>query len=606
MLTIAVALGSFAALWIAYRVYGGWLSRRVFGLDSAARTPAHELRDDVDFVPTNRGIVFGHHFTSIAGTGPIVGPAIAVFWGWLPALLWVVLGSIFVGAVHDFGSLVVSLRNRGQTIGEAAGRLISPRAKLLFLLVLAFALTIVIGIFGLVIAVIFKVYPESVLSVWTAMPLAMLIGAFVIRPGRSLLVPSLTALGLVYATVWLGTYGWAIEMPTVTALGAYGTPVVLWTAVLLVYCYFASVLPVWLLLQPRDYINSQQLLVAMVLLVGGMLVAGLTGSADLNAAPMIATDVPPDAPPIWPFLFITIACGACSGFHCLVASGTTSKQVDNECDARVVGYGGMLMEGALAVTVILACCAGLGMGVTTADGTRLTGSEAWKTKYQAQITTVTAADGTTSTVGGWNNHRLPQKVGAFVEGGANFVAALGVPLKLAIATIAVLVACFAATTLDTATRLQRYVIQEIATTVGFAPLRNKHAATLLAVVAGGAVALLPGPAGPGSGGLILWPLFGATNQLLAGLALLVLVFYLARRGLPTWFAVAPMLLMFVMPAWAMGQQIAVDFWPNRAEKWPLLAFGLVILGLQAWMAFEALLVWPKARGVLEPSATATA
>lgn len=605
MSTIVVAAVSFAALWLGYRFYGGWLSRRVFRLDEAAATPAHTERDGVDFVPTSRSVVFGHHFTSIAGTGPIVGPAIAVFWGWLPALLWVVLGSVFVGAVHDFGSLVVSLRNRGQTIGEAAGRIVSPRAKLLFLLVLAFALTIVIGIFGLVIALIFQTYPASVLSVWTAMPLAMLIGAFVIRPGRGLLGPSLIGLILLYVTVWLGAYKWQITLPTVEALGVFGTPIVLWTAVLLVYCYFASVAPVWLLLQPRDYINSLQLLVAMGLLVAGMAVAGVTGAADLGAAPMIATDIPDDAPPIWPFLFITIACGACSGFHCLVASGTTSKQVNNEADARAVGYGGMVTEGALAVVVILACCAGLGMGVDGPDGTRLTGADAWRTKYQAQITTTTTPDGRTLSSGGWKNQRLKENVAAFVDGGANFVAALGVPMEFAVATIAVLVACFAATTLDTATRLQRYVLQELGATVGLAPLRNKHVATLLAVGAGGAVAMLPGPSGPGTGGLILWPLFGATNQLLAGLALLVLVFYLARRGLPVLFAAAPMALMFVMPFWAMADQIAGDFWPNRAEKWPLLVFGLVILGLQVWMAVEALLVWPKARGVVEPPAAPT-
>lgn len=603
MLTIAIALGSFVTLALAYKLYGGWLSRRVFGLDRDNLTPSHALNDGVDYVPTRKSVVFGHHFTSIAGTGPIVGPAIAVFWGWLPALVWVVLGSIFIGAVHDFGALVVSLRNRGQTIGEAAGRIISPRAKVLFLVVLFFALTVVIGVFGLVIAVLFSAYPESVLSVWVAMPLAALIGYLVYKRGMSLLPLSLAALAIVYFMVWLG-----VQYPFTLAnidslfgvqLNGYGNPIIQWTVILLIYCFLASVLPVWALLQPRDYINSQQLMVALVLLVAGLSVACFTGEADLNAAPMIANEIPEDAPPIWPFLFITIACGACSGFHCLVASGTTSKQVECESDARVVGYGGMLLEGALAVIVILACCAGLGMGIGEGES-RLTGREAWKTKYQAEITTVVAADGTESKVGGWKNHSLKQKVGAFVEGGANFVSALGFPKKISLAIIAVLVACFAATTLDTATRLQRYVIQELAGTLHVRPLTGKYSATTLAVVAGGTVAMMPGPAGvPGTGGLILWPLFGATNQLLAGLALLVLVFYLARRGLPVLFALLPMLVMLAMPAWAMIHQVANDFWPNRADKWPLLCFGFAILGLQVWMAIEALLVLPKIKGTAD-------
>lgn len=599
MLTAAIALGSFAALFVAYHTYGRWLSRRVFQLDSANQTPSHALRDDVDFVPSKRSVVFGHHFTSIAGTGPIVGPAIAVFWGWLPALLWVVIGSIFIGAVHDFGALVVSLRNRGQTVGEVAGRLISPRARLLFLLVLFFALTIVIGIFGLVIAVIFAVYPSSVLSVWTAMPLAVIVGMLVYKRGMDLLWPSLIALLVLYATVWLGAYGWEIRLEPITSLQGFGSPVVQWTAILLVYCFIASVLPVWLLLQPRDYINSHQLLVAMVLLVGGLLFASFTGKADLAAAtPAIATDIPADAPAMFPFLFITIACGACSGFHCLVSSGTTSKQVACETDAQMISYGGMLLEAALAVVVILACCAGVGMGVKGADGTRLTGSAAWQSKYQAQITT-TVVDGKEVTTGGWNRLGLKQKVGAFVEGGANFVASLGVPLRFSLTLIAVLVACFAATTLDTATRLQRYVIQELGSTLRISPLENKYAATTLAVVAGGAVAMIDGGAGPGSGGLILWPLFGATNQLLAGLALMVLTFYLARRNLPIWFAAIPAILMLLMPGWAMGYQLLFDFIPN--QKWLLVAFGSVILGLQIWMIIEAALVWPKARGILEPT-----
>lgn len=598
MLTVAVALGSFLLLAAAYQVYGGWLAK-VFSLDRSAETPSHAVNDSVDYVPTKRSVLFGHHFTSIAGTGPIVGPAIAVFWGWLPALLWVVFGSIFIGAVHDFGALVVSLRNRGQTIGEAAGRIISPRAKLLFLLVLFFALALVIGVFGLVISVLFIQYPESVLSVWIAMPVAILVGFMVYKWGWGLFWPSIGALLILYAMVVIGAYWAPIEMPAIPLLGDYGKPVVLWTVILLMYCYRASVLPVWVLLQPRDFINSHQLLVAMTLLIAGLFYAGVTGQADLNSAPAIAQEIPADAPPVWPFLFITIACGACSGFHCLVASGTTSKQIDNESDARSIGYGGMLTEGALAVVVILSCCAGLGMGVTGAQGERLTGADAWRSKYQAEITTVQTADGAEKTVGGWKNHGLKQKVGAFVEGGANFVSSIGVPRKLSVSIIAVLVACFAATTLDTATRLQRYVIQELAGVLRIKPLQGKHAATTLAVVGGGAVALIPGPGGPGTGGLILWPLFGATNQLLAGLALLVVTFYLARRNLPIGFIAAPMLLMFVMPAWAMIDQIVGDFWPNRADKWPLLGFGMIILGMQAWMAIEALLMWPKVRGVLE-------
>ena len=334
----------------AYEVYQcDWSS------DVCSSDLSRQLRDDVDFVPTPKGVIFGHHFTSIAGTGPIVGPAIAVFWGWLPALLWVVFGSIFIGAVHDFGALVVSLRNRGQTVGDVAGRMISPRARVLFLLILFFSLAIVIGIFGLVIAVIFARYPESVLSVWIAMPVAVFVGMLVYRRGVGLLWPSLVALALLYAAVFIGTYWLPITMPSVAAWGAFGTPVVLWTGILLIYCFIASVLPVWVLLQPRDFINSHQLLVAMGLVVLGLVVAGFTGQADLaGSAPAIAKDIPKDAPMIWPFLFITIACGACSGFHCLVSSGTTSKQIACEPDAQFVGYGSMLLEGALAVVVILA------------------------------------------------------------------------------------------------------------------------------------------------------------------------------------------------------------------------------------------------------------
>jgi carbon starvation protein len=604
MTTVAIALSAFFGYIVAYHTYGRWLSRRVFELDPDAIVPSRQLRDDVDFVPTRKEVIFGHHFTSIAGTGPIVGPAIAVFWGWLPALLWVVFGAIFMGAVHDFSALVVSLRNRGQTVGEIAGRIVAPRTRLLFLTILFFALTIVIAIFGLVIASIFKMYPESVLSVWIELPVAVMVGFWVYRRGGGLLVPSLLALAIMYLAIYVGAYWLPITLPV-------SNPIVVWTVLLLIYCYVASVLPVWVLLQPRDYINSHQLLVALLILVVGIAIAGLSGQADLiGSAPAVAAkaDLPEGAPPIFPFLFITVACGAISGFHCLVSSGTSSKQLACEPDAQYVGYGSMLIESALAVIVILACCAGVGMGKFdrvwdddahrqyhfvqatvdgTADGPPLVGKEAWHTRYDTDKH--------------WGEFGLGDKLGAFVDGGANFVAATGIPLKLAIAIMAVLVASFAATTLDTATRLQRYVIQELARTVKLKPLTNKYVATLLAVLLGGALAMMPAPGkGPGTGGLILWPLFGAVNQMLAGLALMVVVFYLWRRNKPVWFIAGPMVLLIVLPAWAMFWKMfnAQDGWYGT-ENYLLLAIGAAIVLLQMWMAFEGLLVWRKAKGVLE-------
>lgn len=622
--TLLVAILAFVGYLIAYRTYGHWLASRVFQLDAEAEVPSRQLRDDVDFVPTRREIVFGHHFTSIAGTGPIVGPAIAVFWGWLPALLWVIFGSIFIGAVHDFGALVVSLRNRGQTVGQIAGRLISRRARVLFLLILFFALTIVLAIFGLVIAIIFKLYPASVLSVWLAMPLAMGIGWWGYRRNGKLLIPSLAVLAMLYGAIWLGAEGCTIEFIQQTAADGTETshvdlqfgssklltglplvnPTIAWTSILMVYCFVASVLPVWLLLQPRDFVNSHQLLVALVLLVAGLGIAGLTGKAQLSEstpALVAAADLPANTPSLFPFLFITIACGACSGFHCLVSSGTTSKQVACEKDAQYVAYGSMLLEGGLAVIVILACTAGVGMGlfspepdgrytaVVAEDGTVVTGHAAWATRYRPD--------------GDWKNFKLPNTVGAFVEGGANFLSTLGMPLRLCIAVIATLVACFAATTLDTATRLQRYVIQELAGAFSIAPLQNKYLATALATGLGLLVALLPGPTGvPGTGGLILWPLFGAINQLLAGLAFMVLTFYLWRRSRPIMFALLPMLMMLIMPAWALLlQMFAPETGWLATEQYLLLSFGLVVMGLQVWMVIEAILIWPRARGVLEES-----
>ncbi|OYP30451.1 carbon starvation protein A [Rhodopirellula sp. MGV] len=609
MSTLVVAVLSMAGFILAYNTYGKWLAKRLFALTDDAPMPSVECRDDIDFVPTRKSIVFGHHFTSIAGTGPIVGPALAVFWGWLPALLWVVFGSILIGGVHDLAALVISIRNRGQTIGQAAGRLISTRAKVLFLVILALALSIVLAVFGLVIANIFALYPESVLSVWIAMPIAVVIGLRY-RKGGGLIVPSLVGLACLYLAVYAGAYWLPLDLAGWLPEGdELFTPVVVWTFALLAYAFVASVLPVWLLLQPRDYINSLQLFVALALLVAGLAIASFTGEADLlNSAPAIASEVPADAPSMFPFLFITIACGACSGFHCLVSSGTTSKQLEKATDAQAVGYGSMLLEGMLAVLVILACSAGVGMGalertVVTAEiatpespiGTVLitrnasSGQQAWREYYR------TGANGEPDA--GWVNQKLPKKLRAFIDGGGNFLTTLGLPLRLAIATMAVLVACFAATTLDTATRLQRYVVSELALSAGAKPLANKYVSTGIAVGIGLAIAIFAGEK-PGAGGMVLWPLFGATNQLLAGLALMVAFVYLARRSKPVAVVLIPMLMMMLMPAWAITSDLYNRWIPDG--NLVLSLFGLSILALQVWMIVEGVIVYRRCRGVMEP------
>ncbi|MFK8112679.1 MAG: carbon starvation protein A [Rubripirellula sp.] len=647
MNTLLIAVGAMVAYLVAYHTYGRWLARKIFQLDPQASVPSVELCDDRDFVPTDKSVLFGHHFTSIAGTGPIVGPAIAVMWGWLPALVWVLLGSILVGAVHDFGALVVSMRSQGQTVGDVAGRVLNRRVRLLFLIVLFMALTIVLAIFGLVIAAVFKQYPAAIFPCLIQIPIAVAIGMWLHRKNVNLLVPSLLALAAMYLTLVFGDWGPLGVANEVMASWS----VITWVVILLGYSYVASVLPVWTLLQPRDYINSLQLITALGLVVVGLIVAGLIGGAPLAGTERIPLEIsadmiranPEGAPSVIPFLFITIACGACSGFHCLVSSGTSSKQIKCETDAQFVGYGSMLTEGFLATIVILACVAGLGLGATDpATGAIVTGEDA----YLARYATWGSASG------------LGAKVGAFVDGSANFLKAISIPPAIAVAIMGVLVASFAGTTLDTACRLQRYVVQELAATfvrkdssgavsggMSLNPLvwlTNKHGATIFAVVLALIIAALPAPNTPvsitdalsgelpatyladnaelpvsataggvagaswwltsfaGKGGLILWPLFGATNQLLAGLAFLVIAFFLWRRNIPVWFIVIPMLFMLVVPAWAM--LIDLPKWlAAENPNWVVIVVGITTLVLEGWMIIEAIILWPQVKGILESS-----
>jgi len=568
--SIFLAAGAAIAYLIAYHTYGKFLARKIFNLDPDHRTPAVEVNDGMDYVPTKKGILFGHHYTSIAGTGPIVGPAIGIIWGWVPAFIWVTVGCIFMGAVHDLGALAVSMRHRGRGIGDIAGDLISTRVRVMFLCIIALALTIVLAIFCLVIATLFKRYPGAVFSVWIQIPIAMTLGFMIYKSKLPALPLSLVALALLGAAVYLGAAHWELSVPDIHIGSLTLVPTVFWSILLLIYVFFASVLPVTWLLQPRDYINGHVLFVIMFFLAAGLLV-----SQPEIVAPALNLN-PKGAPPILPFLFVTIACGAISGFHCLVSSGTTSKQISRETDAQAIGYGSMLMEGMLAIFVLVAVAAGIGL-LAGGPGEHI-GVERWNHHYASWG----AAKG------------LSAKVGAFVDGSANMLNSLGLEVKLGATIMGVFVACFAGTTLDTATRLQRYVISELGGGIGVKPLRNKYVATTIAVVTAGVLALYDGK---GAGGLLLWPLFGATNQLLAALAFLVITVYLARKGKPILFTLIPFFVMLTMTAWAIIYQLG-DFYRgflSAGKGLHLLIITGVIVVLEIWMIVESAMVIIRSR-----------
>ncbi len=556
MNSIWIVLISLTLFILAYRFYGNFIARRIFSADKRNPVPSEELRDDVDFVPTNKEVLFGHHFASIAGTGPIVGPAIAIIWGWAPALLWILIGSIFAGAVHDYAALIISVRNKGVSIGELSKKVINPRVRMLFLFVILFSLWIVVAIFGMVMAVIFKMYPQSVLPVWFQIPLAMAVGWLAYRKKFNITILSVAAVVLMYLSIIAGVH-FPFSMPAIGGI----TPMSIWIILLFAYAFFASVLPVWSLLQPRDYINSHQLIIGLTLMGLGVIFA-----RPAMVAPVLQM-APEGAPPILPFLFITIACGAISGFHSLVSSGTSSKQLKNESDIRFIGYGGMLTEGFLSVLVIIAVAAGIGMYVKGDNGEVLRGIAAWNHHYSS-----------------WEVARgLTAKITAFVNGAANMISVLGIPLRYGYALVGVLVASFAGTTLDTATRIQRYVITELALDYNIKPLQKRYPATALAVLAAGILAFSQGG---GTGALVLWPLFGTSNQLLAGLVLLVATVYLIKKGSRMWVTGIPMLFMFVSSSWAMIVELAHYF---QTGRWHLFTISSLLLVLGVWMIYEAAL-----------------
>ncbi len=548
MITLLFVIAA-AILLIAYFTYGRYLRDKVFALKKDAKTPAHQLRDGVDYVPAPAPVLLGHHFSSIAGAGPIVGPITAASsWGWLPAYLWVLVGNVFIGGVHDMSSIVASVRNMAKSIAEIGGRYLSKRAGFLFKLFIWLALLYVVAVFINVAQITFnaKVPLVEGSKVVSLLPigggvatsaiiyiiLAVLFGISVYRFGLSLKWATVVFVALVYIAVYIGQLFPINLSPTA------------WNIILLIYVAVASVTPVWILLQPRDYLSS-------FLLYGAVIGAGF---GILLSFEKFQTHIPAflgfnsDIGPLVPLLFVVIACGSISGFHSLVGSGTTSKQLDKETDALPVGYGAMLLEGLVAVMSVIFVL------ILTVP------------EFQVLKKNVAAIYGT---------------------GVGRFMSVLGIPESVGVAFGMLALSSFVLTSTDTGTRLARYVFTELT------GITNRFVATGVSLIIP-AFLVFTKYKDPATGKLLpvwkaLWPVFGATNQLIAALSLFVVMVWLIKTGRGKyWFVPGiPSLFMAVITVWALVMLFI---------KWKFTVIGIAALiqvFLALWIFYEGLLALKK-------------
>lgn len=523
----------------AYRFYGNFVYQK-FGLDDSRKAPSHSHRDGVDYEPSKPIVVLGHHFASIAGAGPIVGPIIAVTFGWIPAVIWILVGGIFFGAVHDLGSMAASLRTEGKSIGVIIRDQIGSKGKQLFVLFSFSTLILVIGVFADIIAKTFVSNPgvasASILFIGLAVAFGY-VNRWVGNKTVSFIILTVIGVALMYYFVYLGT-----QLPFVLDYK-------IWILILLGYAFLASVTPVSLLLQPRDYLNSY--------LLYGMMIAAVLGV--LIANPQIEMDTQVQASSeslgyVFPVLFVTIACGAISGFHSLVASGTTSKQLDKESDAKIVGFGGMLIESFLAI---------ISVGAVVILS---------RTEYVARLTT-------------------EGPVSLFSTGLGGMIATLGIDETFAVGFVALTVSAFALTTLDTCTRLARFTLQEyfedMPQPAAKVMASNRYLSTGIVVLLS-ILLLLSGEFST------LWPIFGSANQLLAALALLTIAVWLIKKNIPAGFVTIPMFFMFTVTLASLG----LFAWKNYQEKGYVLALIAAVLFVLAialiFLAFKSLKAESKA------------
>lgn len=502
----------------AYFIYGKYVFKK-FKLDNKNITPSHQYSDGIDYIPSKPIVVLGHHFASIAGAGPIVGPIIALTFGWIPAVIWILIGGIFFGAVHDLGSMAASLKNQGKSIGVIIQNNIGYRGKQLFILFSFSTLILIIGVFADIIAKTFVSNPGVASASLLFIILAVLFGFVSKAVGDkklAFILISVIGIILMYYFVYLG-----MQFPIVLD---YQT----WIYILLAYAFIASVTPMSMLLQPRDYLNS--------FLLYGLIIAAVIGVFIANPTIVMDNDIhftSENLGYIFPVLFVTIACGAISGFHSLVASGTTSKQIDKESDAKIVGFGGMLIESFLAIIAVAA--------VVVLS----------RAEYLEKIDTL-------------------GPVPLFANGLGNIIASLGISEGFGIGFVALTVSAFALTTLDTCTRLARFTFQEyfedVKNPIGNTLAKNRYLSTSIVIVL--SVLLLT------SGGFsVLWPIFGSANQLLAALALLAISVYLIRQKTNATFVLIPMFFMFTVTL----TSLALFAWKNFQNQGYILTGIAVIL-----------------------------
>ncbi len=561
MSSIILVIAGLLIFFIGYKFYSNYLGKRIYDInDTNFSMPSSSFEDGVDYIPTKKHILFGHHFTSIAGAAPIVGPCVAAYWGWFPALLWILIGTVFIGAVHDFGALVTSVKEKGRSIADIASSTISNRARTMFLIFVILLVWLVLAVFAMVIADLFVSIPSSVIPINIQIIIAIIMGFLIYKKKIDAVIPSFIALALLYFFVWVGTQSpidFTKAMPLQDAKN-------LWIFLLFIYCSIASLLPVWTLLQPRDYINSHQLFFGLALLLIGIFIA-----QPIVDAPAIRSFSDPSTPDLFPLLFVTIACGAISGFHGLVSSGTSSKQLEKLPDSRVVGYGGMIGEGTLALVSTICAVAGISLvAEANLPSVGFVEDLSWATYYDT-----------------WA-HASGNKATAFVLGGGALLKSIGLSESLANTLMAVLVISFAATTLDTATRIQRFILNEFGQATKIKPLSNRYIATVIAVLPAMLMAFWnitePGTGAMKQAGWILWPIFGASNQMLAALTLMLLTIYYWIRKKPVLPLLIPMIIIMVITFTALLSN-AMKFYGVNGT---LFFLNIILIVLIIWMVFE--------------------